>query len=638
METFKNFVDNARILGFKGKLPLVREILDEQTTKNYENLFYSLNILFEEIDSLGEQNSNNNILKSKNKKLSPLNTNELQIYKKYFESEDDSNITSFNENQQLLELSLDEINSDNYLLDLEIEDLEQQIALNEKLLSNEMIDNELLKKRKDNINTHNPEFFSHKIENFKKDNIDIIKKETMLLNKSLSNIVTEFDLNIKKAPLQQNTQSYIVNHRKINDTQFDEAMKLLIDIIYQFEYDYDKIQRKIKMENIEDDKYKEDIFDLYMKEIIKTEEQMKKVMNTEIELNKNNFLTFIQKSKIIYENNLLKEFLKNPKSLDEYYNKYIESKNKNKIDMSSSAITVELSKKIKQIFIFEENEIFNKFIKIKNGYYQKILDKYLSLKFQDQITFIENLEKYEKILNSIYPYIIDDENITQLIYDIICDVTEIYSTYQSKIGVKQGFLRQKYSKIVEPINKITIDERDDVLLNLAREYLKENKEEFENYQKKSSIIKPKTKSLNSSNTYHIYEIKKIIDKLIYMFKNLKSNKLSDIIDKIYLDVISNMKDFISFMKIFLNNQDYLIEVKKYNKQYKDYKENTKFILYEFNQNIEKIILKKDIKSKSNLAILSIYDALFLYFFHRDIYNKEFPNNTFIFNEIKKNKK
>ena len=635
METFKKFVDNTRLLGFKGKLPLVREIIDEQTSKNYENLFYSLNLLYEEIDSLGEENSNNNLFKYKNKKLSPLNNNEIQIYKKYFESDEETNIASFNENQQLLELALDEINNDNYLLDLELENLEQEIALNEQLLSNEKSDNELFQKRKLNMSSHNPEFFSHKITNFKKDNIDSIKKETMLLNKSLSNIVTELDLNIKKSPLLQNTPSYIVNYRKINDTQFDESMKLLIDIIYQFEYDYDKIQRKIKLENNESNT-KDDIMNIYMKEIIKTEEQMKKVMNTEIELNKNNFLYFIQKSKIVYENNLLKEFLKNPKCLDEYYNKYIESKKKNKNDMSSSAITVDLSKAIKEIFIFEENEIFNKFIKVKNGYYQKILDKYLSLKFQDQIIFIENLEKYEKILNSVYPYIIDDEKITQQIYDIICDVTEIYSSYQSKIGVKQSFLRQKYSRIIEPINKITIDERDDVLLKLAKEYLKENKDEDEIFNKKSSSNKNKSKSITSSNDYHIYEIKKIIDKLSYMLKNIKSNKLTDIIDKIYLDVINNLKDYISFIKVFLNNQDYLIEVKKYNKQFKNYQENTKFILYDFNQNIDKIILKKNIKSKSNLAVLSIYDALFLYFFHRDIYNKEFPNNNFIFNpNIKK---
>ena len=430
METFKKFVDNARILGFKGKLPLVRDMIDEQTSKKYENLFYSFNILYEDIDSLEQENSNNNILKSK-KKFSSLNTNEIQIYKKYFESEGETNITTFNENQQLLELSLDEINNDNYMLDLEIEDLEQEIALNEKLLLNDKEDNELLEKRKKNITRHNP----------------------MLLNKSLRNIGTEFDLNIKKSPLQSNTQSYIVGYRKINDTQFDEAMKLLIDIIYQFEYDYDKIQKKLKIESNEN-KNKDNIFNMYMKEIIKTEEQMKKVLNAEIELNKNNFLNFIQKSKIIYQNNLIKEYLKNPKCLDDYYYKYIESNKKNKNDMSSSAITVDLSKKIKQIFLFEENEIFNKFIKIKNEYYQKILDKYLSLKFQDQIIFIENLEKYEKVLNSIYPYIIDDEKITQSVYDIICDVTEIYSTYQSKIGVKQGFLRQKYSRIIEPINKI----------------------------------------------------------------------------------------------------------------------------------------------------------------------------------------
>ena len=632
METFKKFVDNTRILGFKGKLPLVREIIDEQTSKNYENLFYSLNILSEEIDTLEEQNSNNNILKY-NKKHTQLNSNELQIYKKYFESEDDTNISSFNENQQLLELSLDEINNDNYLLDLEIENLEQEIALNEQLLSNEKEDNTLLEKRQKSIPNHNPEFFDHKITNFKKENIDTIKQETILLNKSLRNIVTELDLNIKKSPLQKNTPSYIVNYRKINDTQFDDCIKLLIDIIYQFEHAYDKIQRKIKLEKNENNDNKDDIMNIYMKEIIKTEEQMKKVMNTEIELNKNNFLYFIQKSKIIYENNLIKEYLKNPKCLEEYYNKYIESKknNKNKYDMTSSAITVELSKNIKKIFTYEENEIFNKFIKIKNTYYQKILDKYLSLKFKDQIVFIENLEKYEKILNSIYPYIIDDENITQLIYDTICDITEIYNKFQTKIGIKQGFLRQKYSKIVEPINKITIDERDDVLLKLAKEYLDNNQEE-ENYLKKNSSNKIK------SNDYHIYEIKKIIDKLVYIFKNLKSKKQSDIIDKIYSDIINNLKDYISFMKVFLNNQDYLIDVKKLNNQYKNYKENTKFILYEFNQNIDKIILKKNVKSKSNLAIISIYDALFLYFFHRDVYNKEFPNDAFIFNQNQNLKK
>ena len=370
------------------------------------------------------------------------------------------------------------------------------------------------------------------------------------------------------------------------------------------------------------------IFSKYMKEINMTEEQMKKVMKAEIELNKNDILTFIQKCKIIYENNLLKEYLENPNCLFDYYKKYILDNKKNKNDMSSSAITVNLSKKIKQVFDLEEIDIYNKYIQIKNSYIQKILDKYLSLKFQDQITFIQNMDKYEKILNSIYPYIIDDEKITQLIYDSICEVTEIYSVFQSKIGVKQNFLRQKYSKIVEPINKITIDERDNVLLNLAIEYFKEkdNEEEIGKYNK----TKNKAKALVGNN-YHIYEIKKTIDKLSNMFKNLKTNKLNEIIDKIYFEIISNFKEITSFMKVIFNNQDHLIGIKKLNKEFKDYQENTKFIIYDFNSNIDKILVKKDISLKSNLSVLSIYDALFLYLFHRDVYNREFGKDNFIFN-------
>ena len=640
MEVFKKFVENNRIYGYKGKLPLIRDMLDEHTLKQFENLFYSLNILYEEINILDSQKKENDIFKNK-KKLSSLNPNDLQIYQKYFENSENSNsnISEFNENQQLLELALDEITNDNSLLDLEIEKIEEEIALNEQLLSNEVTDNDLLKKKKKNLNNYNSDFFEHKIENYKKDNIDTIKQDTIILNKSLNNISTELDLNIKKSPLLKDNQNptYIVGYRKINNMQFEETIKLLIDLIYQFEYNYDKIQRKIKIENDEkkNNNINNDIFSKYIKDINIIDEQMKKVMIAEIELNKNEFLSFIKKSKIIYENNLLKEYLQNPNCLNDYYKKYIIDNKKHKNDMSSSIITANLSKKIKQVFNIEEINVNNKYIQIKNIYTQKILDKYLSLKFQDQISFIENMDKFEKILNSIYPYIIDDEKVTQLIYDSICEVMEIYSVYQSKIGVKQNFLRQKYSKIVEPINKITIDERDDVLLKLASEYFKDNEgdEEISKYNQ----IKDKTKKMNNkalvniNNNYHIYEIKKIIDKLINLFNNLETNKLNEAIDKIYQEITNNFKEIIPFMKIFMNNQDFLTEVKKLNKQFIDYKDNTKQIIYEICSNIDKIIIKKDLKSKSNLAILSIYDALFLYLFHRDVYNREFGNNNFIFN-------
>ena len=251
---FKKFVDNNRIFGFKGKLPLIREIIDEPTSKKFENLFYSLNLLYEEINSLDTQRKDNDIFKGK-KKFTQLTSNELQVYHKYFDPQEESdlitNITEFNENQQLLELALDEVNNDHYLLDLEIEKMEEEIALNEQLLANEVTDNDLLKKKKKNINNNNSDFFEHKITNYKKNYIDVIKQDTIILNKTLSNIVTELDLNLKKSALLKDNQSYIVGHRKINDTQFDESMKLLIDIIYQFEFNYDKIQRKLKMEKEE---------------------------------------------------------------------------------------------------------------------------------------------------------------------------------------------------------------------------------------------------------------------------------------------------------------------------------------------------------------------------------------------------
>ena len=218
MDVFKKFVDNNRILGFKGKLPLIRDIIDEHTSKKFENLFYSLNLLYDEINLLDSQRRDNDILKGK-KKFTSLTQSELQIYQKYFEDKD-LNISEFNENPQLLELALDDINNDNYLLDLEIEKIEEEIALNEQLLSNEVTDNDLLKKKKKTVNNNNSEFFEHKIANYKKDNIDTIKQDTIMLNKTLNNIGTELDLNIKKSALLKDNQSYIVGHRKMLKNKF----------------------------------------------------------------------------------------------------------------------------------------------------------------------------------------------------------------------------------------------------------------------------------------------------------------------------------------------------------------------------------------------------------------------------------
>ena len=621
MEQFKYFVDNTRLLGYKGKLPLLRDMIDENTAKKYENLFYGLNILYEDINALENQKIDNDLNKGK-KKYTPLTKNELEIYNKYFtndyqvnESEysniNNNNISEFNENSQLLEIALDEINNDNYLLDLEEEKLKEEINLNEQLLSNELEEYNLLSKKneiKNNNNNNMKGFYEYKINNYKTENIDKIKQETVLLNKTLSNIITELDLNIKKSNLLKENSTYIIGYRKINDTQFDETMKLLINNIYQFEANYDTIKRKIKMESVVGNK-NNDIFKKYMEEINKTEQQMLKVMRTEFELVKNDILINMRKNKILYQNNILKEFISNPDSLDNYIQKYSKE-----MDTRPKLVKMNLNEKIKEVFEVQDTNVYNKYIDIKNNYIQKILDKYLNVKFNDQINFIKCMEKYEKILNAMYPYIINDERVIQLIYDSICEITEIYAGYQLKIGMKQSILRQKYSKIVEPINKITVDERDVVLLKLGDEILKE-----ENLSK------------NDNKSVKIYEIQKVIDKLIFLFSHLKSSRYNKIIDSIYIDLTTHFKEFTEFLNVFLNKQDYLSEVRKYNREFKKYKGKLSNLIYVFNSNIDKIIVKKNTKSKSNLAFISIYDALFLYFFHRDLYNKEIGKDNFVFN-------
>ena len=81
MDVFKKFVDNNRILGYKGKLPLIRDMIDEHTSKKFENLFYSLNLLYEEINTLDSQRKDNDIFKGKKK----FNKNNFFIIAVYLE-------------------------------------------------------------------------------------------------------------------------------------------------------------------------------------------------------------------------------------------------------------------------------------------------------------------------------------------------------------------------------------------------------------------------------------------------------------------------------------------------------------------------------------------------------------------------
>ena len=64
---------------------------------------------------------------------------------------------------------------------------------------------------------------------------------------------------------------------------------------------------------------------------------------------------------------------------------------------------------------------------------------------------------------------------TQEIYDQISEIIEIYTKNQNKISIQQAKLRKMYNESESPINKITIDDRDFVLLDIGRMMIKENK-------------------------------------------------------------------------------------------------------------------------------------------------------------------
>ena len=67
---------------------------------------------------------------------------------------------------------------------------------------------------------------------------------------------------------------------------------------------------------------------------------------------------------------------------------------------------------------------------IKNKQNYEIYNNLLLKNKQSEITFIENFTKLENIINSIYPYLLCDLNVTQEIYDQISEIIEIYTKNQ----------------------------------------------------------------------------------------------------------------------------------------------------------------------------------------------------------------
>ena len=180
---------------------------------------------------------------------------------------------------------------------------------------------------------------------------------------------------------------------------------------------------------------------------------------------------------------------------------------------------------------------------------------------------------------------------------------------RTKQKFQQSKLRKVYNESESPFNKITIDDRDFILLDIA-----------------SSIIKD-----NKSNTkVKIYELKEVISNVInYLHYTNENQVLKQFFDEIYI----NTKTQIKMLNEMNQKQSIIPVIKKYKNCLLDFEEQFIQMIEDFNKNIHLIHIQgKDKKS------ISLYQAIFLYLFHKDIYKKEISDLYSIPTIIKINSK
>ena len=215
----------------------------------------------------------------------------------------------------------------------------------------------------------------------------------------------------------------------------------------------------------------------------------------------------------------------------------------------------------------------------------------------------------ENVINSIYPYLLCDLNVTQEIYDQISEIIEIYTKNQNKISIQQAKLRKMYNESESPINKITIDDRDFVLLDIGRMMIKENK--------RNTKVK-------------IYELKEVIANALNFLQLSNDNK---VLKQFFEEVFDNSQLQMKMLNEMNKKESIIPKVKKYKNCLVDYEEEFIEIINEFNTKINSVHIQG-----KNKNYISLYKAVFLYLFHKDIYKKEISDLYSIPTIIKINSK
>ena len=567
MKALNDLISEAKLSGYKDKINL-NQMKDNY--EQYQNLFLSMSEVMNDINNDSEGSI-------------PLTKSEIDIY--HSQIEQNEIFESLCNDKNILYLSEEMLNQEIEELTSEIEKIDKETIRMSSLCKNEQEENEKLQREMNSISNTEQKFLSEQLCKLKEDFLSKINNKCKALNKSIVSIISELDYNIKRCN-SSSIQKFIIGYRKMNNEKFDTIFNKLVELLNEYlQWFNSEISSSLNS--------KENLVDVNALAFLS--EKIAKISNAEVELKKNILLKRIKLSKEQYKNKIINDYIVDNTILNK----------ENETVISS----YDLEKLIERSFDNEKEKIKYKYTNIKNKYNYEIYNNLLLKNKQSEITFIENFTKLENVINSIYPYLLCDLNVTQEIYDQISEIIEIYTKNQNKISIQQAKLRKMYNESESPINKITIDDRDFVLLDIGRMMIKENK--------RNTKVK-------------IYELKEVIANALNFLQLSNDNK---VLKQFFEEVFDNSQLQMKMLNEMNKKESIIPKVKKYKNCLVDYEEEFIEIINEFNTKINSVHIQG-----KNKNYISLYQAVFLYLFHKDIYKKEISDLYSIPTIIKINSK
>ena len=567
MKALNDLISEAKLSGYKDKINL-NQMKDNY--EQYQNLFLSMSEVMNDINNDSEGSI-------------PLTKSEIDIY--HSQIEQNEIFESLCNDTNILYLSEEMLNQEIEELTSEIEKIDKETIRMSSLCKNEQEENEKLQREMNSISNTEQKFLSEQLCKLKEDFLSKINNKCKALNKSIVSIISELDYNIKRCN-SSSIQKFIIGYRKMNNEKFDTIFNKLVELLNEYlQWFNSEISSSLNS--------KENLVDVNALAFL--DEKIAKISNAEVELKKNILLKRIKLSKEQYKNKIINDYIVDNTILNK----------ENETVISS----YDLEKLIERSFDNEKEKIKYKYTNIKNKYNYEIYNNLLLKNKQSEITFIENFTKLENVINSIYPYLLCDLNVTQEIYDQISEIIEIYTKNQNKISIQQAKLRKMYNESESPINKITIDDRDFVLLDIGRMMIKENK--------RNTKVK-------------IYELKEVIANALNFLQLSNDNK---VLKQFFEEVFDNSQLQMKMLNEMNKKESIIPKVKKYKNCLVDYEEEFIEIINEFNTKINSVHIQG-----KNKNYISLYQAVFLYLFHKDIYKKEISDLYSIPTIIKINSK